>query len=114
MVGLNGPVRPQRGQVLVTERTVPFLEFPVVTVHQTDEGTVMMGDSHEEAGFDPTVGKPVISVMAERAMRMFPVIGRLNVVRTWAALRVMTRDGFPIHDRSAACPGPSSPLATAA
>ena len=105
MVGLNVPVRPQRGQVLVTERTAPFLAFPVVTVRQTDEGTVMMGDSQEEAGFDPTVGTPVISVMAERAMRMFPVIGRLNVVRTWAALRVMTRDGFPIYDRSVACPG---------
>jgi hydrogen cyanide synthase HcnC len=105
MVGLTVPVRPQRGQILVTERTAPFLRHPVVTVRQTDEGTVMMGDSQEEAGFDPTVGTPILSVMAERAMRMFPVIGRLNVVRTWAALRVMTRDGFPIYEQSTACPG---------
>jgi len=27
------------------------------------------------------------------------------VVRSWAALRVMTRDGFPIYDQSAECPG---------
>lgn len=105
MVGLTVPVRPQRGQILVTERTAPFLRHPIVTVRQTDEGTVMMGDSQEEAGFDPTVGTPILSVMAERAMRMFPLIGRLNVVRTWAALRVMTRDGFPIYEQSAACPG---------
>ena len=32
-------------------------------------------------------------------------IGPLNIVRTWAALRVMTRDGFPIYDQSAECPG---------
>ena len=36
---------------------------------------------------------------------MIPPLARLNVVRTWAALRVMTRDGFPIYDQSAACPG---------
>jgi glycine/D-amino acid oxidase-like deaminating enzyme len=43
--------------------------------------------------------------MASRAMRMFPVLGRLNVVRTWAGVRVMTADGFPIYDQSEACPG---------
>jgi glycine/D-amino acid oxidase-like deaminating enzyme len=104
MVGLAAPVRPQRGQVIVTEKTAPFLDYPVVTVRQTDEGSVMIGDSHEEQT-DPVVGIPVVSTMAERAVRMFPVIGRLNVVRTWAALRVMTRDGFPIYDQSESCPG---------
>jgi hydrogen cyanide synthase HcnC len=105
MVGLEAPVRPQRGQLIVTERTAPFLDFPVVTIRQTDEGGVMVGDSQEEAGADPTVGMPIISVLAQRAVRMFPQLGRLNVVRTWAALRVMTQDGFPIYDQSASCPG---------
>jgi hydrogen cyanide synthase HcnC len=65
----------------------------------------MIGDSQEEAGFDATVGVPVLSVMAERAIRMFPLLGRLNVVRSWAALRVMTPDGFPIYEQSESCPG---------
>jgi glycine/D-amino acid oxidase-like deaminating enzyme len=105
MVGLDVPVRPQRGQIIVTEKTQRFLDYPVVTVRQTDEGGVMMGDSLEEAGFDPTVGTEVLTVMADRAVRMFPDLGRLNVVRSWAALRVMTKDGFPIYDQSASCPG---------
>ncbi|WP_029002685.1 NAD(P)/FAD-dependent oxidoreductase [Azorhizobium doebereinerae] len=105
MVGLDVPVRPQRGQVVVTERTQPFLRYPVVTVRQTDEGTVMLGDSVEEAGPDPTVGLPIVSSIADRAVRMFPRLGGLNVVRTWAALRVMTKDGFPIYDQSVSCPG---------
>ncbi len=105
MVGLDVPVRPQRGQVVVTERTQPFLPYPVVTIRQSDEGTVMLGDSVEEAGPDPTVGLPIVSAIAERAVRMFPRIGGLNVVRTWAALRVMTKDGFPIYDQSLSCPG---------
>src|SRR5438046_9166278 len=65
----------------------------------------MLGDSQEEAGFDTTVGQPVIATLADRAQRMFPKLASLNIVRTWAALRVMTRDGFPIYDQSAECPG---------
>ena len=55
----------------------------------------MLGDSQEEAGFDSVVGTAVIAVLADRAVRMFPLLGALNIVRTWAALRVMTKDGFP-------------------
>ena len=105
MVGLDVAVRPQRGQLIVTEKTAPFLHYPVATVRQTDEGGVMLGDSQEEAGLDPTVGQPVISVLADRAQRMFPKLASLNIVRTWAALRVMTKDGFPIYDQSTECPG---------
>lgn len=105
MVGLDVPVRPQRGQLIVTEKTAPFLHYPVSTVRQTDEGGVMLGDSQEEAGLDANVGQPVISVLADRAVRMFPRLASLNVVRTWAALRVMTQDGFPIYDQSTQCPG---------
>ena len=105
MVGLDVPVRPQRGQLIVTEKTAPFLHYPVSTVRQTDEGGVMLGDSQEEAGLDPTVGHSVIAVLADRAQRMFPRLGSLNIVRTWAALRVMTKDGFPIYDQSTECPG---------
>ena len=105
MVGLEAAVRPQRGQLIVTEKTAPFLHYPVSTVRQTDEGGVMLGDSQEEAGADPTVGQPVISVLADRAVRMFPRLATLNIVRTWAALRVMTQDGFPIYDQSRQCPG---------
>jgi len=105
MVGLDVPVRPQRGHIIVTEKVAPFLDHPIVTVRQTDEGGVMIGDSVEEAGWDVTVGAGVVSAMAERAVRMFPQLGRLNVVRTWAALRVMTPDGFPIYRQSVSCPG---------
>jgi glycine/D-amino acid oxidase-like deaminating enzyme len=43
--------------------------------------------------------------MADRAVRMFPLLGRLNVVRSWSALRVMSPDGFPIYDQSLRYPG---------
>lgn len=105
MVGLAAPVRPQRGQIIVTEKVAPFLHYPLATIRQTDEGGVMVGDSLEEAGFDDHVGTGVLSAMADRAVRTFPFLGALNVVRTWAALRVMSPDGFPIYQQSESAPG---------
>jgi glycine/D-amino acid oxidase-like deaminating enzyme len=105
MVGLEAPMRPERGQIVVTERLRPFLNHPVVTLRQTDEGTVMIGDSKEES-VDPaglTIG--VSATEASRAVRMFPLLGSANVVRTWSAIRVMTQDGFPIYDESETHPG---------
>lgn len=105
MVGLNAQVRPQRGQVLVTERMKPFLHYPTITVRQADEGSVMLGDSIEEGDPSLTVGTDVLAKMADRAMRMFPALEKVNIVRTWSAQRVMTRDGCPIYDESRAHPG---------
>ena len=105
MVGMDLPLRPLRGQVIVTEKTEPFLDMPLSTVRQTDEGGVMIGDSQEEAS-DYNVMRPGIhAVMADRAIRMFPRLAGLNVVRTWSALRVMSPDGFPIYEQSASHPG---------
>jgi len=105
LVGLNAPVRPQRGQIIVTEKAKPFLNYPLVTVRQTDEGGVMIGDSLEETGFENVATTPVTATMADRAVRMFPMLAGLNVVRTWSALRVMSQDGFPIYDQSTTHPG---------
>lgn len=105
MVGLSAPVRPLRGQIIVTERCAPFLHYPVSTIRQTNEGSVMVGDSQEEAGDDRTMRPPINATMADRAVRMFPMLAGLNVVRTWSALRVMTPDGFPIYQQSETAPG---------
>jgi glycine/D-amino acid oxidase-like deaminating enzyme len=104
-VGLSVPVRPLRGQIIVLERVKPFLRAPSATLRQTDEGTVLIGDSQEEAGFDEGVGLPVLATMAERAVRMFPALAPVRVARTWAALRVMSPDGYPIYEQSASAPG---------
>jgi glycine/D-amino acid oxidase-like deaminating enzyme len=105
MVGLAAPMLPERGQIIVTERTERFLRHPVVTIRQTDEGTVMIGDSKEEATDPAGMTLGINTVMASRAARMFPRLARLNVVRAWSAIRVMTADGFPIYEQSREAPG---------
>lgn len=105
MVGLSAPMEPNRGQIVVTERAAPFLHFPMTTLRQSDEGTVMIGDSKEDETDDRAHHMPIDTVMANRAIRMFPKLAALNVVRAWSGIRVMTRDGFPIYDQSRSHPG---------
>lgn len=107
MVGVAAPVRPNKGQIVVLERVPRFLDFPLETIRQTDEGTVLVGDSQQERGFDDTCDVPVLAAMAERAVRVFPHLRDARVVRSWAALRVMTSDGLPIYERSSTLPGAS-------
>lgn len=104
-VGLQAPVVPIRGQILVSERVQPFLRHPTVQVRQTAEGVVQIGDSKEEVGLNDGTTLEQLARIARRATRCFPVLGDINVVRTWGSLRVMTPDGYPIYQESRECPG---------
>jgi glycine/D-amino acid oxidase-like deaminating enzyme len=105
MVGLAAPVSPNQGHILVTERVPRFLDAVVETVRQTDEGTVLIGDAQQDAGFDTSLDAGVMAAMAARAVRVFPALAGVRVVRAWAALRVMSPDGFPVYAQSRASPG---------
>jgi glycine/D-amino acid oxidase-like deaminating enzyme len=100
LFGLSAPVRPQRGQILVTERTERVWPVPIGSLRQTLEGSIMLGASEEEVGFDTGQRPEVMQVIARRAVESFPFIAGLQIVRAWAALRVMPPDGKPIYDES--------------
>jgi glycine/D-amino acid oxidase-like deaminating enzyme len=104
-LGLNVPVWPNRGEVLVGERVARFLNYPTTFIRQTDEGTIQIGDSHEEVGFDDGLRTDVLASIAQRGVRAFPVLEKMRVVRAWSALRVMSTDGFPIYQESPQHPG---------
>lgn len=104
-VGLHAPVAPNRGQVLVSERVRPFLQYPTINVRQTDEGTVQLGDSMEEVGLDDGTSTEVLAAIARRGVSTFPLLRDVRLVRAWGALRVMSPDGFPIYQHSSAHPG---------
>ncbi len=105
MIGLQIPLRPERGQILVTERLRPFLSLPLARIRQTAEGSVQLGASNEDAGFDEGTRASVMNRIAARAVRVFPHLQRARVVRAWAALRIMTPDSYPIYAQSQCHPG---------
>lgn len=105
LFGLNAPVEPQRGQILVTERVQRVLPMPTTTIRQTIEGGIMLGDSQEDVGFDTGQNPAVMQMIARRAVLSLPWLRDLQIVRAWAALRVMPPDGLPIYDQSERFPG---------
>jgi glycine/D-amino acid oxidase-like deaminating enzyme len=106
MVGLDVPVRPVRGQNIVTERLAPLLPLPASAIRQTGDGTVQIGVTSEDDGsFETATTTSALSRMAARALRVLPVLAQARMVRSWAALRPMTPDGFPAYAESQTHPG---------
>lgn len=104
-VGIEVPLRPQRGQILVTERTEPILPLPTSGLRQTAEGTLMIGSTHEETGFDTDTTVEAAAQMSRNALRKMPQLATLRMVRQWAGLRVMTPDSYPVYAQSPSHPG---------
>ncbi|CRK76278.1 Hydrogen cyanide synthase subunit HcnC precursor [Nereida ignava] len=104
-LGLDIPLRPEKGQILVTERAAPLLPMPTHLLRQTADGTVMMGDSHEDTGYSTWSGTPVMAQIARNAIRCFPALADLRIIRSWAAVRILTPDGAPIYQQSQTHPG---------
>jgi glycine/D-amino acid oxidase-like deaminating enzyme len=104
-VGLDVPIRPQRGQVLVTERLEPILPMPLHGVRQTREGTVMIGSTQEEVGFDLSTTNSAGAAMSAKAIRWIPALRDVTLVRQWAGLRIMTPDRHPVYAESQSHPG---------
>jgi glycine/D-amino acid oxidase-like deaminating enzyme len=106
MVGLNVPVRPVRGQNIVTERLAPILPMPASAIRQTGDGTVQIGVTSEDDGvLETPTTTAALSRMAARAIEVLPPLAQARMVRSWAALRPMTPDGFPAYAESATHPG---------
>lgn len=104
-LGLNVPVAPNRGEVLIGERVAHFLDYPTTYIRQTDEGTIQIGDSHEDVGFDDGLKVDVLAQIAQHGVRSFPMLAQMKLVRAWGALRVMSTDGFPVYQESQCHPG---------
>ena len=104
-MGFKAPVRPQRGQVIITEKLPKLINRPSLIARQTDEGGIQMGATNEEVGFDDETTTEGVAKVASEAVRAFPKLANAQVVRTWGALRVMSPDGLPIYQESAEMPG---------
>ena len=105
MVGLDVPTAPDHGQILVTQRMPKLFNHPIGRLRQTEEGSIMIGASHARVGYSTELDIATSARLADRARRLVPALGKARIVRTWAALRIMSPDGFPIYAESEACPG---------
>jgi len=100
MVGLHAPVRPVRGQMIVTERLEPMLPIPGSGVRQIHEGVMQIGTTTEEGEVIPVTTVADLARMAARAVQVIPALAEARIVRSWAGIRPMTPDGCPIYQQS--------------
>jgi sarcosine oxidase subunit beta len=125
LVGLDIPINPRQGQLLVAERTFPVarrkvMEFGYMMAKFDSEGYVrqvtpemkkygvalvfepteaqnfLIGSSRRFVGMDTSCHIGVLRAMAQRAIRFFPVIKDIKVIRSYAGLRPFTPDHLPI------------------
>src|SRR5690606_6518876 len=78
-VGLHVPLRPQRGQILVTERIAPLLPFPASGLRQTREGTIMIGATQEEVGFDTSTTGTAAAQLSHKTLQLIPALAGLTL-----------------------------------
>lgn len=122
-VGIELPITPRRGQILVTEAASPIVgkklnesggvrtqlqmnparaeddiaKFGIAFVmERTHDGNVLLGGSREFVGNDIRTTPEVIRAIAKRAVRFVPKIGSLNCIRSYSGLRPYTPDHHPI------------------
>lgn len=105
LMGFKAQVRPQRGQVLITEKLPKLINRPSLIARQVDEGGVQIGATNEEVGYDDGVTHSGMAGLATEAIAAYPALAKANLVRCWGALRVLSPDGLPIYQRSATMPG---------
>jgi sarcosine oxidase subunit beta len=131
MLDLEIPIIPRKGQIIVAsrqqpvglrkvmefgyliskfggERTVdPFTEqYGVALVFEpTEAQNFLIGSSRQFTGFDTRVNHEVTKYIAKRAVRFYPKIADMTVIRTYAGLRPWTEDHLPIISRVDDIPG---------
>ncbi len=105
IMGFKAPIRPQRGQVLITEKMPKFIRRPSLIARQTDEGGIQIGATNEEVGFDDDVTREGVAKLAADAIAAYPKLAKAQMIRSWGALRVLSPDGLPIYQESETMPG---------
>nr|MBC7243847.1 FAD-binding oxidoreductase [Chloroflexota bacterium] len=124
MVGVEIPVIPRKGHIVVTEPVPPMINtylldasyFEAVeedahriavamVLGQTRSGNILLGSSRQFAGFDRSVDHEVVRSMINRCLRFLPALANVHAIRIYAGLRPYTPDLLPIIDGVEEVPG---------
>ncbi|MFC4010292.1 NAD(P)/FAD-dependent oxidoreductase [Nonomuraea purpurea] len=125
LAGVNLPILPRRGFILVTEPLPePLIRHKVYTaayvtnvasdsadletsavIEGTPAGTVLIGASRERVGFDRTTSVPVLAKLAAQAVALFPALREVRVIRSYCGFRPYCPDHLPVIGADPRVPG---------
>ena len=125
MLNINIPIEPRKGHIIVAsrqqhvgcrkvmefgyliskfggKRKVDVLteKYGVALVFEpTESQNFLIGSSREFVGFHTRINNEVIKCIANRAIRFYPKMADMMVIRSYAGLRPWTEDHLPIISR---------------
>ncbi|MEO9095320.1 MAG: FAD-dependent oxidoreductase [Microbacteriaceae bacterium] len=123
-LGVRLPVRPRRGELLVTTRMRHQIFHKVYdadyvgavgsddaalqtssVVESTASGTVLIGSSRRQVGFDAPLQIEVLREIAAKALRLFPFLADASVMRSYGGFRPFMPDHLPVIGADPRLPG---------
>ena len=126
MAGVAVPIKPKRGQLLVSEQRPGLLKPCLLSasylaaklqpsanggnngglsMDQTRAGNILIGSTRELVGYDKTNTLDGLRQIAARAVRILPELRKMTLIRSFAGLRPYTPDGLPILGKSGGIDG---------
>ncbi len=131
MVGLDIPIAPRKGHLIVASRQLPVgcrkvMEFGylmskfggsrqvdpltekygvALVFEPTESQNFLIGSSREFVGFDMAVRTEVVACMARRMLRFYPGLADFQLIRAYTGLRPWTPDHLPIVSEVGELPG---------
>lgn len=131
MLGIDIPIIPRKGHIMVGSRAEPVMmrnvmEFGylmnkfqrerkadarttehgvALVLEPTESQNFLIGSSRQFVGFDASVDMEVVHTIARRAIRFFPKMEDFKMIRAYTGFRPYTEDHLPIVSEVAQCPG---------
>ncbi len=124
LAGVELPILPRRGFILVTEPLPPVVRHKVyaadyvanvasdnagletsAVIEGTKSGTVLIGASRERVGFDRTLDWQVLGRLAQQAIEVFPFLANVQLLRTYGGFRPYCPDHLPVIGPDPRVPG---------
>jgi glycine/D-amino acid oxidase-like deaminating enzyme len=115
LAGLELPVLPRRGFVLVTEPLGPTIRHKVyaaeyvastqssdlaletsTVIEGTRSGTILIGSSREQVGFDTRPSLGALREIARKALALFPCLSQVRIMRSYLGFRPYCADHLPV------------------
>lgn len=124
LAGVDVPVMPRRGFVMVTEPLPPMVRHKVYAaeyidnvgssdaglqaspvVEGTPSGTILIGSTRERVGFDRTVSTEALRLLAQNAVALFPFLENVKAIRHYHGFRPYCPDHLPVIGHDERAPG---------
>ena len=124
LVGISLPIKPRRGQIVVTEPVPKLVMHDVLcakyivakynpkileesndpatrlgvglSLSQTHDGQILIGATREFVGYDKRTTHEALKAVLKNATRLVPALKNIHTIRSFAGLRPYTSDGLPL------------------